>query len=64
MSGPLIRFYVRNADGSIEADETWPAIASLPIHCIEKGFMVRGEPKTFVLEFDPPLVPQEVDSCS
>lgn len=39
-----VRFYVRNADGSIEE-----------VAVLEKGFSIMGEPKTWVLEFDPPL---------
>jgi hypothetical protein len=51
----VVRFYTRNADGSIEGDETCP-ITTDAVAEIEKGFSVLGQHKTFVLEFDPPLI--------
>lgn len=50
----VVRFYVRNEDGSIEGDETC-VNDRRNISEIVKGFTVLGQHKEFVLEFDPPL---------
>lgn len=54
-----VRFYVRNADGSVEDDETCVIDVS-PIFKLEKGFSIMGEPKTWVVEFDPPLTAERI----
>jgi hypothetical protein len=48
----LVRFYIRNRDGSIEGDETTEFST---LERIEKGMTVLGRRKTLVVEFDPPL---------
>jgi hypothetical protein len=56
-----VRFYVRNADGSIEDDETYPVVTA-DVDRMEKDFTVFGQRKTMVIEFDPPwLVPPLVE---
>lgn len=57
----LLRFYVRNADGSAQGDETC-LIETRDVESLEKDFTVFGQRKTFVVEFDPPLlVPKPVE---
>jgi len=50
-----VRFYTRNTDGSIEGDETC-LIDTASVERLEKDFSVFGQGKTFVVEFDPPLI--------
>lgn len=51
----FLRFYVRNADGSLEGDETC-VVDTVTVSKLEKDFSVLGQDKSFVVEFDPPLV--------